>query len=91
MVDPTSALGTGIDKRQQQAKHGFKGGKQHGKGPSSSQSLNSDTAVPMLRFGVGNNYDLFKRKIFWPQLDLCHILIHFYASRALALGPGLLL
>jgi hypothetical protein len=25
--------------------------------------LNSDAAMPMLRFGVSNNFDLFKRKV----------------------------
>jgi hypothetical protein len=33
-----------------------------GKRPD-SQSLNSDSAVPMLRFGLSNNFDLFRRKI----------------------------
>jgi hypothetical protein len=31
--------------------------------PSSVTSLNSDTAVPMLRLGVNNNFDTFKRKM----------------------------
>ncbi len=41
---------------------GFKQGKPVGKGLP-SQSLNSDTAAPMLRFGVSKNYDLFKHKV----------------------------
>jgi hypothetical protein len=32
--------------------------------PQQVQSLNSDAAVPMLHFGVANNFDLFKRKVF---------------------------
>jgi hypothetical protein len=31
--------------------------------PTSVASLNSDTAVPMLRLGVNNNFDTFKKKI----------------------------
>lgn len=42
---------------------GFKNGKQAGKSSSTSQSLNSDAAVPMLRFGVANNYNLFKHRV----------------------------
>ena len=49
------------DKRN--GKPGFKNGKKQGIKPQQSQSLNSDAAVPMLRFGAGNNFDLFKRKI----------------------------
>ena len=47
-------------------KRGFKGGKQHqrkAQSTNSNTSLNSDAAVPMLRFGVSNNFDLFKRKV----------------------------
>jgi hypothetical protein len=40
-------------------KQGFKKGKKHIKSQQ-AQSLNSDTAVPMLRFGIANNFDLFK-------------------------------
>ncbi len=49
------------DKRN--GKPGFKNGRKQGIKPQQTQSLNSDTAVPMLRFGAGNNFDLFKRKI----------------------------
>jgi hypothetical protein len=40
--------------------------KKHGgsRSPTSVTSLNSDTAVPMLRLGVNNNYDAFKKKVF---------------------------
>ena len=31
--------------------------------PTSVASLNSDTAVPVLRLGVNNNFDTFKKKI----------------------------
>jgi len=31
--------------------------------PTSVASLNSDTAVPMLRLGVNHNFDTFKKKI----------------------------
>jgi len=34
-----------------------------GSSPTSVSSLNSDTAVPMLRLGANNNFDMFKRKI----------------------------
>jgi hypothetical protein len=43
------------DKRN--GKPGFKNGKKQGIKPQQSQSLNSDAAVPMLRFGAGNNFD----------------------------------
>jgi hypothetical protein len=41
--------------------NGFKQGKSSKGLPS--QSLNSNAAVPMIRFGVSNNYDLFKPKV----------------------------
>jgi hypothetical protein len=44
-------------------KPGFKNGKKQGIKPQQTQSLNSDAAVPMLHFGAGNNFDLFKRKV----------------------------
>jgi hypothetical protein len=42
----------------------FKNNKKHAgnKSPTSVLSLNSDTAVPMLRLGVNNNFDNFKKK-----------------------------
>jgi hypothetical protein len=49
------------DKRN--GKLGSKNGRKQGIKPQQSQSLNSDTAVPMLRFGAGNHFNLFKRKI----------------------------
>ena len=33
------------------------------KSPTSVASLNSDTAVPMLRLGVNSNFDMFKKKM----------------------------
>jgi len=38
--------------------------RKHGgsKSPSSVTSLNSDTAVPMLRLGITNNYDASRRR-----------------------------
>jgi len=63
MGDSTNTQDAGKEGKQAQAKHGFKNGKHQGRGPNMTQSLNSDAAVPMLRFGVGNNYDLFRRKI----------------------------
>ena len=45
-------------------KETFKSNKKHGgKSPTSVISLNSDTAVPLLRLGVNNNFDNFKRKV----------------------------
>jgi len=44
-------------------KPSFKNGKKQGIKPQQTQLLNSDAAVPMLRFGAGNNFELFKRKI----------------------------
>jgi hypothetical protein len=47
-------------------KHGSKNGKQQqckGQATSSNGSLNSDSAVPMLRFGAANNFNQFKRKL----------------------------
>jgi hypothetical protein len=41
----------------------FKNGKKQQGKPVQTQSLNSDAVVPMLRFGVANNFDLFKRKV----------------------------
>jgi len=42
----------------------FKSNKKHGgRSPTSVMSLNSDTAVPMLRLGVNNNFDNFKKKV----------------------------
>jgi hypothetical protein len=43
----------------------FKGNKSHAgsKSPTSVLSLNSDTAVPMLRLGVNNNFDNFKKRV----------------------------
>ena len=37
--------------------------KQNQRSPTSVTSLNSDSAVPMLRLGVNNNFDNFKKKI----------------------------
>jgi len=37
--------------------------KHQGKGPTGIHSLNSDAAVPLLRFGASNNFDSFKRKV----------------------------
>jgi hypothetical protein len=44
-------------------KPNFKNGKKQGIKPEQTQSLNSNAAVPMLRFRAGNNFDLFKRKV----------------------------
>jgi hypothetical protein len=42
----------------------FKSNKKHGgRSPTSVMSLNSDAAVPMLRLGVNNNFDNFKKKV----------------------------
>jgi hypothetical protein len=43
----------------------FKGNKRNAgnKSPTSVLSLNSDTAVPMLRLGVNNNFDNFKKRV----------------------------
>jgi len=43
----------------------FKNNKRHGgkTSPTSVTSLNSDTAVPMLRLGVNNNFDNFKKRV----------------------------
>ena len=40
----------------------FKGNKRQNS-PTSVLSLNSDTAVPMLRLGVNNNFDNFKKRV----------------------------
>jgi hypothetical protein len=49
---------------KEQGKGSFKANKRHGnKSPTSVTSLNSDTAVPMLRLGVANNFDTFKKKL----------------------------
>ena len=51
------------------AKTPTRAGKSHSKKktsnktPTSVTSLNSDTAVPMLRLGVNSNFDMFKKKI----------------------------
>ena len=37
--------------------------RQGGKSPTSVTSLNSDTAVPMLRLGANNNFDTFHKKV----------------------------
>jgi hypothetical protein len=44
-------------------KPSFKNGKKQCIKPQQTQLLNSDSEVPMLCFGAGNNFDLFKRKI----------------------------
>jgi cupin superfamily acireductone dioxygenase involved in methionine salvage len=44
-------------------KPNFRNGKKQGIKPQQTQSLNSDAAVPMLRFGASNNFDLLKRKV----------------------------
>ncbi len=44
----------------------YKNNKKHGGGgrsPTNVTSLNSDTAVPMLRLGMNNNFDNFKKKV----------------------------
>ena len=49
---------------KEQGKGSFKNNKRHGgKSPTSVTSLNSDAAVPMLRLGVSNNFDTFKKKV----------------------------
>jgi hypothetical protein len=48
--------GTQDAQTKKQAKHGFKNSKKQGKGQP-TPSLNSVTAVPMLRFGVSSNFD----------------------------------
>jgi hypothetical protein len=49
---------------KEQGKGSFKSNRKHGnKSPTSVTSLNSDTAVPMLRLGVSNNFDLFKKRM----------------------------
>jgi hypothetical protein len=49
---------------KEQGKGSFKTNKKHGnKSPTSVTLLNSDTAVPMLRLGVTNNFDTFKKKM----------------------------
>jgi hypothetical protein len=45
-----------------QGKGSFKKNR-HQKSPTSVTSLNSDTAVPMLRLGATNNFDTFKKKL----------------------------
>jgi hypothetical protein len=61
MGDTRISQGTSSEKKQQ-SRNRFKNGKHQGKGPNTSQSLNSDAAVPMLCSGVTNNFDLFKKK-----------------------------
>ena len=54
-----------MGKTPKKGKQGFqrKGGPPKGNSPTSVTSLNSDTAVPMLRLGVSNNFDNFRKKI----------------------------
>jgi hypothetical protein len=54
--------GTQDAEGKRQSKQGCNSGKRHIK-PQQMQSLNSDNTVPMLRFGIANNFDLFKRKM----------------------------
>jgi hypothetical protein len=49
--------------KEQGKKAEHKADKRDGKRQDAANSLNSDTAVPMLRFGISNNFDLFKRKV----------------------------